>query len=93
MMKPVKKSFAVPVTKANDVAYRLKRAAEVTEQVAMFVASIDPVVFPEAHAAMTAAVTHLRDSITFAGLEAPVKKAKGKAVIEVVEAIGCDDEL
>jgi hypothetical protein len=91
MMKPVKKSFAVPVTKAADVAYRLKRAAAVTEEVAMFVNAIDPSVFPEAHAAMLAAVTHLRDSITFAGLEAPKPKAKG-GPIEVVEAVGCDDE-
>ena len=89
-MKPIKKSFAVPVSKPNDVAYRLKRAAEVTEQVAMFINSIDPEVFPEAHAAMLTAVTHLRDSITFAGLEAPKRKVKG-GPIEVIEVVSCDE--
>jgi hypothetical protein len=84
-MKTPKKSFQTLSSKPNDVHYRLKRSRETLDSLTIFVSSIDPVVFPEAHAKMLAAIAALAAGLSAAEAAKPAKKVRGAAAEKPVK--------
>ena len=86
-MKNIKKSFATPSNKPVDVQYRLKRAAETTQQAEMFIRAIDSAALPEGtHAAVLEALRVVEAAVAAAAAGAPQKKARGKAAAKETPA-------
>jgi formylmethanofuran dehydrogenase subunit E len=87
----VPKSFATPSAKPNDVEYRLRRASEVAQELAMFLNSIDPSAFGSdsaVHAHALAAVREVVIDVAALKAAAPEKGRKKAAKQKPCEDCG-----
>lgn len=88
-----KKSFATPVTKRNDIAYRLKRSNEVTDQLEMFIRAVSPdAVGLDNFAAALDAIEAVRTAVAVleANMPPAASRKKTPTVVGTAEVVSCE---